>query len=449
MTGSTTAVALLASLRVVPAAVSAPRFPPPDFETGHALPATLTPPPDGRWIESLDLVLLAAALAITTWIVLKRRSRPAVFAMAACAMAYFGFWREGCICAIGSVQNVALALFDTGYALPASAAVFFALPLVFALFFGRTFCAAVCPHGAIQDLVAVRPVHVPAWLDRSLGLLRYLYLAAAVLFAATGSAFIICRYDPFVGLFRRSGTLEMLLLGGAMLVLAMFVVRPYCRYLCPYGVLLGWLARASKWHPRIDPSHCINCHLCADACPVDAIEGPAPDRPLEERAADRRRFGQALLMVPVIVALGVGAGLAVAAPMSRVHPTVQLARRVAAEEAALVSGQTDASRSFRARGAPIAELYEQSHAVQRRFRHGAPWFGAFMGLVFGTTALRLARRHVRSEYDIDRSRCVACARCFEYCPHDPKNLALLDEATTGTDFVELTASAGREPERGT
>ena len=42
----------------------------------------------------------------------------------------------------------------------------FALPLVFTLFFGRSFCASVCPLGAVQELVAVRPVQVPA-VDRS------------------------------------------------------------------------------------------------------------------------------------------------------------------------------------------------------------------------------------------------------------------------------------------
>jgi polyferredoxin len=41
---------------------------------------------------------------------------------------------------------------------------FFALPLAFTLFFGRTFCGAVCPIWAIQDVVLLRPVRVPGWL---------------------------------------------------------------------------------------------------------------------------------------------------------------------------------------------------------------------------------------------------------------------------------------------
>ena len=425
------------------AAAAQQRFPPPDFESGHQLPATTTPPPDIGWTELIDIVVLVVALAVTTHLVLKRRSRPGVFAVAVCSLIYFGFWRQGCVCAIGSIQNLSLALFDPGYALPAVVGVFFAVPLLFTLAYGRTFCAAVCPLGAIQDVAAVRPVQVPRWLDHSLGLLPYLYLAAAVLFAATGSAFIICRYDPFVGLFRLSGTLNMLLLGGGLLILGMFVVRPYCRYLCPYGVLLGWLARASKWHARIDPQQCINCHLCADACPVNAIDKPLHDTTSQNDAvSNRRRLGRMLLLLPLLVAVGGGIGLALAASMSRMHPTVQLAERIYAEQSAAVEGVTDASKAFRALGTPIAQLYQSALAVRGRFQVGAPLFGAFMGLVFGSKLVQLARRTGRPDYDIDRAHCVACARCFKYCPHDPGNLALLESLTAQQQALVQVSTNG-------
>ena len=89
----------------------------------------------------------------------------------------------------------------------------------------------------------MRSVRVPKWVDHSLGLVPYFYLGAAVGFAATGSAFLICRYDPFVAFFRRSGSDNMLVFGGCLLVIGLFVGRPYCRYLCPYGAILGVLSR--------------------------------------------------------------------------------------------------------------------------------------------------------------------------------------------------------------
>ena len=53
--------------------------------------------------------------------------------------------------------DIALALADSTYPVPLAVVAFFALPLGFALFFGRTFCAGVCPMGAMQDLVSLRP----------------------------------------------------------------------------------------------------------------------------------------------------------------------------------------------------------------------------------------------------------------------------------------------------
>ena len=107
-------------------------------------------------------------------------------------------------------------------------------------------------------------------------MIPYIYLGLAVLMAATGLSFIICQLDPFVGFFRLNAHFEMLVFGGLLLALGMFVARPYCRFICPYGVLLGWLSRFSKFHVTITPTDCIQCRLCEDSCPFDAILKPEP-----------------------------------------------------------------------------------------------------------------------------------------------------------------------------
>jgi len=110
------------------------------------------------------MAVLFAALSLSAWLVLKRRSRPGLFALTIFSVIYFGFWRKGCVCAVGSVQNMVAAVVDPAYEVPLVVLVFFLLPLIFALLFGRVFCAAVCPLGAVQELVAIRPV----WSPRSL-----------------------------------------------------------------------------------------------------------------------------------------------------------------------------------------------------------------------------------------------------------------------------------------
>ena len=250
------------------------RFPPPDF-TSHALPETVVPAPQPRGTGWLDVAVLdRSAWPRPSWLSLKSRSRRGIVILSLVSLAYFGFWRRGCVCAIGSIQNVALGIADPGYAVPLAVIAFFTLPLVVALVWGRGFCAGVCPHGAIQDLVLVKPLKVPAWLDEILRVLPWIHLALAVLLAATGSLFIICKFDPFVGIFRMAGPRSMLIAGAGLLVLSMFVGRPYCRYLCPYGALLGVAARFAKWRPTVTPDTCTQCRLCENSCPFGALSIP-------------------------------------------------------------------------------------------------------------------------------------------------------------------------------
>ncbi len=242
---------------------------------GYRTPEVQKPLPRGWWLDVLDVVLLGAAMGAAVWIVLRRRSRRWMVGLAIACLAYFGFYREGCICPIGSIQNVAVALADPTYSIPIVAIAVFFLPLIVALFFGRAFCGGVCPLGAMQELVVVKPLRVPPRLDRTLGLLKYAYLALAVLFAlkpAMTRDFLICRFDPFVGFFRFTGEPYMLAIGGAFLIGGMFLGRPYCRYLCPYGGLLAWCSRLARKGVTITPDRELDCGLCTGACPYGAIE---------------------------------------------------------------------------------------------------------------------------------------------------------------------------------
>jgi NAD-dependent dihydropyrimidine dehydrogenase PreA subunit len=242
---------------------------------GYRTPDVQKPKPREYWLEVLDVVLLAVAMGIAVWLVVTRRSRKWAIALTVVCLGYFGFYREGCICPIGSIQNVALSLADPAYKIPMVVTAIFFMPLVVALFFGRAFCGGVCPLGAMQELVVLRPVQVPRKLDDALGLLKYVYLGLAILLAvqpAIARDFVICRFDPFVGFFRREGFAHMMFIGAGFLVAGTVVGRPYCRYLCPYGVLLSWCSRLAKRGVTISPAEELDCGLCANACPYGAIE---------------------------------------------------------------------------------------------------------------------------------------------------------------------------------
>jgi polyferredoxin len=242
---------------------------------GYVTPEVQRPRPRAAAWQIADVVLLTAALGLAAWLALWRRHRGGLVALTTACLLYFGFYREGCVCPIGSTQNVAVALVDHTYAVPHYVIALFVLPLGAALLFGRVFCAGVCPLGAIQELMVLKPVEVPGKLDRALGWLKWVYLGAALYYAvlpAVERDFVICRFDPFVGLFRFTGAAWLLMVGGAFLVAGIFVGRPYCRWLCPYGALLSAFSRYA-WRPfSITPDRELDCGLCQSACPYGAIE---------------------------------------------------------------------------------------------------------------------------------------------------------------------------------
>lgn len=391
------------------------RFPMPEFETGYTHPEMHTPGPSDA-MAGWDVLVMICALTLAAIFVLKRRKRREIFLLTLFSMLYFGFVRNGCVCSVGSVQNVAAGLFDSSVGLPLTVLIFFAAPLIFALFFGRVFCAAVCPLGAIQEAVAVKPVKVPPAVEKVLSIIPVVYLGLSVLSVATGAGFLICRYDPFVGFFRMGASYSLLIFGGLMLLLGVFVARPYCRFLCPYGVLLNWTSRLARRHATITPADCIQCSLCADSCPYNAILKPTPEAAPEPRAQGARRLGMLILLVPVLAALGALAGGLLKEPLSRMHPTVALAERIAGEELGRYHATTIETDAFRASDTPNETLYAQAVEIKSGFAAAGRWFGAFIGLVIGCKLIAVSVLRKRTGYEPDRGTCLSCGRCFKYCP---------------------------------
>jgi len=436
-------VLFLLLLWAISAALSGVAFgaqPAPEFTGGYELPTTTVPPPRAVIYDYADVAVLVAVLLVASWLALKKRSRRGIHLLSIFSLLYFGLWRGGCVCAVGSVQNCALTIAHSGYAMPLAVAGFFFLPLIFALFFGRAFCAAACPLGAIQDLVLVRPVKVPDWLAHSLGLLRYVYLGAAVLLAAMGSAFIICSYDPFVAFFRFSGSTKMVLFGAAVLVISIFVGRPYCRFLCPYSVLLKWLSKVSKWHTTITPDECVQCRLCEDACPFGAIKKPTAGSAVG-RTEGKKRLVALLLLLPLLVVLGGFVGHLTSRRLARTNATVRTADLVWQDEKEALDPVPDEVTAFRKTGEPSRELFDQAADLRRKYDTVGWILGAWVGLVVGGKLIALSIRRKRSDYEPDRGECFSCGRCFSYCPREHLRLKSAAEQASAAGRGSTAAPA--------
>ena len=392
------------------------RFPKPEFSTGYEQPSTIVPEPRALALEYFDVAVLLVVLSLISWLLLKKRSRQGVLWISLFTLAYFGFYREGCICSIGAIQNVTLSFADPNYAISVTTLLFFVVPLAFTLFVGRTFCAGACPLGAIQDVVIIKPISLPKWLNKTLGLIPYLYLSLAVLFAATGTDFIICRYDPFVGIFRMDAKFHMVVLGIAFLLMGMFVARPYCRFLCPYSVLLSWMSRFSKWHMTITPSKCIQCKLCANSCPFDAIDFPTNEKEVIKSGLGPKRFLTYALIIPLWVALGVFVGAKSHTFLSKANPNVYLAELLISNPEIKNDKDNIDVQTFLSSGKTLEILVKEAEVIRKKFYIGSMIAGGFMGLVIGMTLLNTVVFRKRQDYEPHRGNCLSCARCMNYCP---------------------------------
>lgn len=250
--------------------------------------------PEADLWPALDIAMLAAVLLAACVMVRRHTHSKHFWIPAAFTLAYFGFIRGGCICPVGSTANVAIGLAHPER-VGVSTAVMFLMPLVTAFFMGRVFCSAGCPLGAVQHLAAgKRLLRLPATVERFTRLLPVLALVSTVWLAIRGSCLLVCLLDPyktafFFGYgwlhhgirFFQGGMVESRFFwvgdAGAWLVLAAALLlgfriyRPFCRFVCPYGVLLGCLSAVSLKRRHIDPSPCVQCGMCEKECPVQAI----------------------------------------------------------------------------------------------------------------------------------------------------------------------------------
>ena len=396
------------------------RFPQPDFELGYQYPEVIYYVGNSAFWITVDIILLVLLMSIVTWAVIKKRTRKPIIWTSIISVVYFGFLRHGCVCSVGSVQNVSLALVDSSYILPISVLLFFILPILFAFLFGRVFCAGVCPLGALQELVNVKNYRLSKAVTTVLGMIPWLYLIFAVLFAITRTSFIICQYDPFIGIFRLGGNIALITFGVLLLIAAIFTGRPFCRFICPYGALLSLFARVSIWKIKLTDKPCINCELCHNACPVDAIKPPYENKVKEDRQKGVKRIISYSIILPLMIVACAFLMRSVSGELSRANKDVRLYYMVVEHEANPKDALSLELEAFYGHEGSIEELTERFETIQAEFKLYSTIAGAFIGLVFGITLIGLSVKRTRKQYEIEEAECVACARCFSYCPQNMK-----------------------------
>ena len=400
------------------------RFPRPDFESGYQYPEYSYAVPNEVLWDTLDVIMLLLLLGIVTWALYKQRTRQPIFWTSIVSIAYFGFFRGGCVCSIGSIQNVAYAFVEDSYRLPIVVLLFFLVPIIFAYLFGRVFCAGVCPFGALQDLVNVKNYRLSRAVSGALSIIPWLYLIFALLYALTRTRFIICQFDPFIGIFRLGGDWGMIIFGAILLVMSIFTGRPFCRFLCPYGALLSIFSSVSIWKIRITKKPCITCELCHNSCPVDTIRAPYQNKVEESHRQGVMRVISYFVILPLLVVAGAVLMNMGSENLSQAHREVRLYHMVMAHEADPDGELTLEAEAFYSQGRTIEDLTASYQQVQDDFKVYGTIAGALIGLVIGLKLINLSLKRTRKEYEISYGNCIACGKCFEYCPQNRLNKKL-------------------------
>jgi NAD-dependent dihydropyrimidine dehydrogenase PreA subunit len=73
---------------------------------------------------------------------------------------------------------------------------------------------------------------------------------------------------------------------------------------------------------------------------------------------------------------------------------------------------------FYMRNGTLDELTLAKDNIVGQYRTYGTWAGALMGMVLAIALIRFSVKRRRETYEIDYAACVACGRCFEYCPQN-------------------------------
>jgi polyferredoxin len=190
---------------------------------------------------------------------------------------------EGWLPIAGFMNTKYLLLTGRVPAIHPSAMILFIAFLLMSLLFKKGFCSWLCPIGTLSEQLWIlgrtsfgRNLRLPKWVDIPLRGMKYLLLGFFIFVIGTMSAEAIHEFmtTPYglvtdvkmLNFFRDIGQTGAIVIA-LLVLLSMLIKNFWCRYLCPYGALLGLMSLLSPVKIRRDADACIACGKCARACP--------------------------------------------------------------------------------------------------------------------------------------------------------------------------------------
>jgi ferredoxin len=161
--------------------------------------------------------------------------------------------------------------------------------LALAVVANKAVCGWGCPFGALEELVYTLPLfrrakrwQLPLWASNSVRLALFIAFLL-VLYGLVGGrkGLVLYHYmNPFNLFSQDFSTRSVVYFTGAYLLLSFVFYRPFCRFICPFGLLSWVVERISLTRIRVDRERCIDCRACAKACPLTAARDRLDRKPL-------------------------------------------------------------------------------------------------------------------------------------------------------------------------
>ena len=187
------------------------------------------------------------------------------------------------VCPFGGVVSIYQYVTAGTYIHKIHESAFILMYIIFALalLVGPAFCGWVCPLGSFQEWLGKlgRKIFprkfnrfIPAGIDRYLRYLRYGVLIWVVYVTATSATLFFADYDPYYTLFNfwtGEVAISGLIILGVVILTSLLGERPFCKYACPYGAVLGVFNLFRVFKIKRNISTCIDCKACDRACPMN------------------------------------------------------------------------------------------------------------------------------------------------------------------------------------
>lgn len=189
------------------------------------------------------------------------------------SVGYLGFYKGACPCMILSFQNTILAIL--GQPIEWISMVWFLGLIPLTYFFGKVWCGWLCHLGGLQDFLYQSPKLNVLKTNKSQSILRYFrigLLVVLVIQLIITKTNLYIHYDPFkvaFNLFSANKTGSVLLI--LLLATSVLIYRPFCRAVCPVGLILGWISLIPGSRRLAKNDTCVDCNSCAKPCRTKAM----------------------------------------------------------------------------------------------------------------------------------------------------------------------------------